>query len=72
MKRKAKIRRSRDLPTTPGIGETVIEGAREPAAPGRSSIEAVDEHKPGSIESVPAPGTEHGIAGFIEPKRSDA
>jgi hypothetical protein len=71
MKRKAKIRRSRDLPPPPDISETVVEGASEPATPGRSSIERVDEHKTGSIESVPAAGPENGVAGFIEPERSD-
>lgn len=72
MKRKTKVRRSRDLPPPPDISETVVELSSEPAAPGRSSIERVDEHKTGSIESVPPAGPENGVAGFIEPKASDA
>jgi hypothetical protein len=72
MKRKAKVRRSRDLPSRPDISETVVELASPPATPGRSSIERVDEHKTGSIESVPPTDPENGVAGFIEPDRSDA
>lgn len=72
MKRKGKVHRSRDLPPPPDISETVVDRASPPATPGRSSIEQVDEHKTGSIESVPAAGPEDGVAGFIEPKRSDA
>ena len=52
MKRKAKVRRSRDLPP-PDMSETPVEFSSAPAKPGRISIESVDEHKTGSIESVP-------------------
>jgi hypothetical protein len=71
MKRKAKVRRSRDLPP-PDISETAAETVSAPATPGRISIESVDEHKTGSIESVPETGPESGVAGFIEPGGSDA
>jgi len=71
MKRKAKVRRSRDS-RPPDISETAEELASAPATPGRSSIERVDEHKTGSIESVPQAGPENGVAGFIEPEGSDA
>ena len=53
-------------------GETAAELFSAPATPGRISIESVDEHKTGSIESVPASGPENGVAGFIEPGGSDA
>jgi len=46
--------------------------AAAPATPGRSSIERVDGHKTGSIESVPQGDPEKGVAGFIEPEGSDA
>jgi hypothetical protein len=71
MKRKAKVRRSRDLPP-PDMSETPVELSSAPAKPGRISIESVDEHKTGSIESVPQTGPENGVAGFIEPGGSDA
>ena len=71
MKRKAKVRRRRDGPP-PDISETVVELCSAPATPGRSSIERVDEHKTGSIESVPQTGPQNGIAGFIEPDGADA
>jgi hypothetical protein len=76
MKRKVKVRRNRDGPPPdgppPDINETVVERSRAPATPGRTSIEQVDEHKAGSIESVPQTGSDNGIAGFIEPTGSDA
>jgi hypothetical protein len=72
MKRKAKVHRSRDLPPPPDVSETVVGLSGAPATPGRSSIERVDEHKTGSIESVPPTGPENGVAGFIEPERPDA
>ncbi|MBK6472632.1 MAG: hypothetical protein IPF94_18535 [Betaproteobacteria bacterium] len=72
MKRKAKVHRSRDLPPPPDVSETVVDPSSEPATPGRSSIEGVDEHKTGSIESVPPTGPGDGVAGFIEPKGPDA
>ncbi len=71
MKRKTKVRRLRDGPP-PDIGETAVGVSAAPATPGRSSIERVDEHKTGSIESVPRTGLENGVAGFIEPDGSDA
>ena len=71
MKRKAKVRRSRDLPP-PAVSETAPELSRAPATPGRISIESVDEHKTGSIESVPQSNPEKGVVGFIEPGGSDA
>ena len=71
MKRKAKVRRSRDVPA-PDMNETPDELSSAPATPGRISIESVDEHKSGSIESVPQTGAENGVAGFIEPGGSDA
>jgi hypothetical protein len=71
MKRKAKVRRSRDLPPS-DMNETPVELSSAPAKPGRISIESVDEHKTGSIESVPQTGPENGVAGFIEPDGSDA
>jgi hypothetical protein len=71
MKRKAKVDRRRDGPP-PDISETAVEPSSAPATPGRSSIERIDEHKTGSIESVPQTGPENGVAGFIEPERSDA
>lgn len=71
MKRKAKVRRSRDLPP-PDISETAVETDSAPATPQRFSIESVDEHKTGSIETVPETGPENGVAGFIEPGGSDA
>jgi len=71
MKRKAKVRRSRDLPP-PDMSETPVELASALAKPGRISIESVDEHKTGSIESVPQTSPENGVAGFIEPGGSDA
>jgi hypothetical protein len=71
MKRKAKVRRRRDGPP-PDISETVVELCSAPATPGWSSIERVDEHKTGSIESVPQTGRENGVAGFIEPDGADA
>ncbi|MGL6108665.1 MAG: hypothetical protein ACRC2B_01055 [Rubrivivax sp.] len=70
MKRKAKVRRSRDLPPS-DMSETPKELPSSPATPGRISIESVDEHKTGSIESVPQNGPENGIAGFVEPGGSD-
>lgn len=70
MKHKAKVRRRRDGPP-PDISETVVELYSTPATPERSTIEGVDEHKTGSIESVPQTGTENGVAGFIEPEESD-
>ena len=71
MKRKAKAHRSRDLPPS-DMSETPVELASAPARPGRISLESVDEHKTGSIESVPQTGPENGVAGFIEPGGSDA
>ena len=71
MKRKTKVRRHRDGPP-PNISETAVEPSSAPTTPGRSSIEQVDEHKTGSIESVPQGGPENGVAGFIEPEGSDA
>jgi hypothetical protein len=71
MKRKAKVRRSRDLPPS-DMSETPVELSSAPAKPGRISIESVDEHKTGSIESVPQTGPESGVAGFIEPGGSVA
>lgn len=71
MKRKAKIRRRRDGPP-PDLSETAVELSNAPVAPGRSSIERVDERKTGSIETVPPTGPENGVAGFIEPAGSDA
>lgn len=70
MKRKAKVRRLPDDPP-PDISETAVDVSSTPATPGRSSIERVDEHKTGSIESVPRTGPENGSAGFIEPDGSD-
>lgn len=66
MKRKAKVRRNRDLPP-PDKCETAAEVPSAPATSGRTSIESVDEHKTGSIESVPQTDPEKGVAGFIEP-----
>ena len=71
MKRKAKIRRNRELPP-PDKGEKTAEPANASATPGRISIESVDEHKTGSIESVPQSNPEKGVVGFIEPGGSDA
>ena len=71
MKRKAKVRGSRDLPP-PDMSETPVELSGLPVTPRRISIESVDEHKTGSIESVPQIGPENGVAGFIEPGGSDA
>jgi len=71
MKRKAKVRRRRDGPPT-DISETGAELSSAPATPVRISIESVDEHKIGSIESVPETVPENGVAGFIEPDVSDA
>jgi hypothetical protein len=71
MKRKTKLRRSRDGPP-PDISEAAVERSNAPAPPGRSSIERVDERKTGSIESVPQTGLENGVAGFIEPEGADA
>ena len=70
MKRKAKVRRLRDGPP-PDISEPAVSISSVPATPGRSSIERVDEHKTGSIESVPQTDAENGVAGFIEPDGSD-
>ena len=67
MKRKAKVRRRRDAPP-PDISETAVDLSSASATPGRSSIERVDEHKSGSIGSVPQTGPENGVAGFIEPE----
>ena len=67
MNRKAKVRRRRDGPLT-DISETAVELS---SPPGRSSLERVDEHKTGSIESVPQTGSENGVAGFIEPDGSN-
>jgi len=71
MKRKAKVHRRRAGPPA-DISETVVELSRAPATPGRISIEGVDEHKTGSIESVRRAGPENGVSGFIEPEGSDA
>jgi hypothetical protein len=71
MKHKSKVRRSRVLPP-PDISEMAVELSSAPAKPGRISIESVDEHKTGSIESVPQTGPENGVASFIEPGGSDA
>jgi hypothetical protein len=71
MKRKSKVRRSRDLPPS-DVSETPEEPPSSPATPGRISIESVDEHKIGSIESVPETVPENGVAGFIEPDVPDA
>jgi hypothetical protein len=71
MKRKAKVRRRREGPP-PDISEAAVALSSPHAAPGRSSIEGFDEHKTGSIESVPRIGPENGVAGFIEPDGSDA
>ena len=71
MKRKAKVRRPRDGPL-PDISEAAVEPPGALSSPGRSSIERVDEHKTGSIESVPRTGQENGVSGFIEPDGSDA
>ena len=70
MKRKAKVRRLHDGPP-PDISETAVDVSSAPGTPGRSSIEYVDEHKTGSIESVPRTGPENGSAGFIEPDGLD-
>ena len=70
MKHKAKVRRSLDL-LPPGMNETPKELPSSLATPGRISIESVDEHKTGSIESVRQNGPENGIAGFVEPAGSD-
>ena len=70
MKRKTKIRRQ-DGPQ-PDTSKTAVEISSTSATPGRTSIERVDEHKSGSIESVPRTGPENGMAGFIEPDRLDA
>jgi hypothetical protein len=70
MKRKTKVRRQ-DGPQ-PDISETAVEISNTSATPARTSIERVDEHRTGSIESVPRTGPENGIAGFIEPDRLDA
>jgi len=72
MKRKPKVRRRRDGPPPPDISKAAVELSSPPATPGRSSIERVDEHKTGSIESVPQTGPENGVAGFIEPEGADA
>jgi len=71
MKRKSKVRRSRDLPP-PVISETLAERPNGPATPARISIESVDEHKTGSIEAVPQTDPQAGVAGFIEPGALDA
>jgi hypothetical protein len=71
MKHKAKVRRPQAGPP-PGTSATAVETCGAPATPGRSSIEAVDESKTGSIESVPPSGPAHGVAGFIEPDASKA
>jgi len=71
MKRKAKVRRRHDGPP-PETSETALELSSAPATPARISIESVDEHKTGSIESVPRTAPENGVAGFIEPEGSDA
>ena len=71
MKRKAKVRRNRDLPLS-DVSDTAAEVSSAAATAGRISIESVDEHKTGSIESVPEAGAENGVAGFIEPGGSDA
>ena len=70
MKRKAKVRRRRDGPPT-DISETAVEISSAPATPGRISIEGVDEHKTGSIESLPQTVPGDGVAGFIEPDGSN-
>jgi hypothetical protein len=70
MKHKSKVRRSRDLPP-PDISEMAVELSSAPPTPGRISIESVDEHKIGSIESVPETVPENGVAGFIEPDVRD-
>jgi hypothetical protein len=49
-----------------------VELSSAPPIPGRISIESVDEHKIGSIESVPETVPENGVAGFIEPDVPDA
>ena len=91
MKRKAKVRRSRDLPPPDisplgrpqgeyrsaqhegaQVNETAAELSSVPATPGRISLESVDEHKTGSIESVPRCDPENGVVGFIEPGGRDA
>jgi hypothetical protein len=73
MKRKAKVRRHPEgAPPERSEEETAIELSNVPATPGRSSIESVDEHKTGSIESVPPAGPGNGVAGFIEPAGPDA
>jgi len=66
MKHKAKVRRSRDLPR-PAIIETAAESPTAPATPTRTSIESLDEHKTGSIESALETDPENSVAGFIEP-----
>ena len=71
MKRKAKAHPSRDLPP-PDLSVAAAERSSTPATPGRSSIESVDEHKIGSIESVPQTEPKQGVAGFIEPGEWDA
>ena len=73
MKRKAKVRRHREGPPPEREeAETAIELPSVTATPGCSSIESVDEHKTGSIESVPHTGPGNGVAGFIEPAGPDA
>lgn len=71
MKRKAKVRRSRDMPIA-DMSETAMEPSSAPATPARTSIESVDEHKTGSIESVPQTDLDKGVVGFIEPGGLDA
>ena len=71
MELKSKGRRRPDDPP-PATSGKAVEHSSAPATPGRSSIERVDEHKTGSIESVPQTGPENGVAGFIEPDGSDA
>lgn len=70
MKRKTKVRRRDGLP--PETNPAAAEPSGLLAPPGRSSIEQVDEHKIGSIESVPQTDPENGVAGFIEPEASEA
>lgn len=71
MKRKAKVRRSRDVPP-PATSEAAAARVIAPVASERISIESVDELKTGSIEAVTQAEAEKGLAGFTEPAGLDA
>jgi hypothetical protein len=56
-----------DVPEREGVEQAQQQALAEVARTARTSIERADEHRLGSIETVPAQAPENHIAGFVEP-----